>query len=57
MDTATAKAEIAHGKQDLRDARQQDLWQQMIQVGRQQQTQGEQPKQTETAGRTLSAAP
>jgi len=57
MDVTTAKAEIEHGKQDLREARQQDLWQQMIQVGRQQQTHGEQRKQTETAGKALTAGP
>ena len=30
MDVSTAKAEIVHGKQGLREARQQDLWQEMI---------------------------
>jgi len=57
MDTATAKAEIAQGRQDLREARQDDLWQQMIQVGRQHQTHGEQQKQTETADKVLTAGP
>jgi len=57
MDTSTAKAEIAQGKRDLREARQEDIWRQAIEVGRQVQMAGEQRKQTETEGKVLTAGP
>ena len=54
MDQSTAKAEIAHGKQDLKEARQEDIWRQAIEIGRQQQIAGEQQKQTETTSPTMA---
>ena len=60
VDTKTAKAEIAHGEQDLRAARQEqaggDLLQQTLAIGRQVEAQTKQSEQkSETKGRKMQA--
>ena len=60
VDTKAAKAEIAHGKQDLRAARQEqaggDLLQQTLAIGRQVEAQTKQSEQkSETKGRKMQA--
>jgi len=47
MDQSTAKAEIAHGKADLREAKQEDIWAEAIRMG-QTQIVGEQQRQEKT---------
>jgi len=44
MDASKAKAEVAHGKRDLKESRRTDIWARAIEAGRQQQLDGEQQR-------------
>ena len=57
MDQSTARAEVAHAKHDLKEARQEDIWQQAIEIGRQVQIAGEQTKQEKTETASPRMAP
>jgi len=57
MDPSTAKAEVAHAKHDLKEARREDIWQQAIEIGRQAQTAGEQRRQEKTETASPRMAP